>query len=146
MQKQGLLTFEVCMYQSFLYLTFMCQIVHFQNFLEGQLINKNRLLAPLFILLEQINFLLLLIMWPFLTYLVRRIGTSLKNSTYKVNASYHWRLQPRISKTNNVRRFNDIDRQTIKLHQTMKWRLNKIILSSDHKSIFVVEGGIIDLD
>ena len=39
------------MYQSFLYWIFIFQIVHFQKILEGQCLNKNRLSAPLYILL-----------------------------------------------------------------------------------------------
>ena len=48
--KTGLVHFW-SVYQSFLYWIFMFQIVHFQKILEGQCLNKNRLTAPLYILL-----------------------------------------------------------------------------------------------
>ena len=41
-------------YWSFLYWIFMFQIVHFQKILEGQCLNKIRLTAPLYILLDYI--------------------------------------------------------------------------------------------
>ena len=83
-------------YQSFSYWIFMFQIVHFQKILQGQCLNKNRLTAPLYILLGETTLWTsywcgvkhksaLIILFKFLYCSTFRSQTVLKNSVTTSN-------------------------------------------------------------